>query len=1072
MNALLTTGRFLTALAIAMASAFRAFSQPVAPTSPAQAAAPADGQSAPTGDEQILLLEAFVTTGSNIRRMEQEKALPVTVYQKEQIEVREASTPVQLLAALPQVLNVPLVENQGGSAVSAPGDNSSVSLRGAGSGNTLVLLNGRRLVPHPLSSIDEGAVPSLSVNVGQLPNRGIQQVDVLRDGASSVYGTDAVAGVINYMMDRTFRGNELALRTTVPEHGGGFEYRATLQLGRDFAGARGRVVSVIDYMDREAIDSRDRDYTLYLSKIDQAPPVWQTPNAGPFFSSAVNPTYGNFNFSLGSDASGTFVGARPAHVSSAIASAVGRFYIIPRNTASGVGFKPSTPSRTDPFESAYYSNLANGGFIQNESQRLNWYNYAEFDLKPELTLFGELGYYEAFSVNPEQGNVETFAAGNPSVVYSNPPLVIPAGNPWNPFGSRFYHPTGAPNADGTARLTGTPSQVFVHNAAFRGIYSGGQEVTTVVFRSLAGLRGRFSDSWTWESAALYSRSTSKDRVIGQLRQSVMRDLVLNGRLNPFGYTFKVENGALAVDQPYTHFAGDFPGLQDTRKRDGETVLASIDFRTGGDLFPLWGNMVALAAGAEFRQDEYVNFNHPYSGFNPPESGLNPLASDFVGSSPAGNADADRNVTSGYAELLVPLARPGQDRPLMNLLELSASVRTENYSDFGTTTKPKVSLNWRPLPWIMLRASYNQGFRAPNLSVLYSGDLPRQRGIVDPYRQPVTNGLTIDGSSSRPFTLLANPDLQPEEATGRTVGLVVDVPVVKGLSFSADYWEIEQTGVIVSPFDSLPQDDYIALAAATQAQLAAGVPIDQVDLGSGTDAYRGAVGMVRLPVTAEDRAFFAAYNSTRAPGDQLGVVGPISRLFSQYINRAEGFLSGYDFGVNYNLPARSWGRLSLSTDWAYMKDLHYLVKPGDPLDEVRYDSPRLRGSLNLTWRRGGWSAALGAYYTGEYLSNTAFLTESQFNAESAATSREFLQGVYDNGVTTYRYIVDDLWTFNASASFRFRTSENPWLRDLRLRFGVANLTDETPPLTGSGFSRTVNSNVLSGRVWSFEVAKGF
>lgn len=1026
-----------------------------------------------SADEPIHVLENFVITGSNIQRIDQEKALPVTVVSREVMETREASTPVQLLSAIPQVVNVPLVENQGGSAISAPGDNSSVSLRGAGSGNTLVLLNGRRLVPHPLSSIDEGAVPSLSVNIGQLPNRGIDRIDVLRDGASSIYGTDAVAGVINYLMDRTFRGNEVTLRTTVPEAGGGFEYRGTITVGRDFSGGRGRFVTVLDYLDREAIDSRDRDYSRYLDKTAEAPPIWQTPNTGPFFASAISRDHGTQSYTFGAvNAAGVFVPSRPAYATSFTASNAanfGRFYIVPKS--SGVGFKSTAASRTDPGEKVFYTNEAVSGYIQNESQRVNWFTQGEFDLTRTLTLFAEAGYYQAFSVNPYQGGNSTFTAGNPAVVYSNQPLVIAASNPWNPFGTRFYDPAGAPNADGTPRLVGTPSALLVQNAKFNGIPNSYQEVTTKVYRALAGIRGRFGDTWEWESAALYSRSTSKDRVVGDMRQSVMRDAIASGRLNPFGYTFHVVNGAVAVKEPYTNVAGDFPGLLDTRKRDGETVLKSIDFRAGGKIFELFGNAISLAAGGEYREDGYVNYVPPYSGYNPPESGLDPRASDFVGTSPAGNTDADRTVTSAYAEVLIPLATPGQKIPLANLIELSASGRTEHYSDFGQTTKPKVSLNWRPVPWVMVRGSYNQGFRAPNLSVLYSADLPRQRTIADPYRQPVTNNLPID-NSSRPFTLLANPELQPEESTGKTVGVVVDIPAVKGLSFSADYWEIKQSGVIVSPFDSLPQDDYIALAAATQAQLASGKTIDQVDLGSGTDNYQGAYGMVRLPVTDEDRAYFAAYNATRSPANQLGVVGAMSRLFSQYVNRSEGFLSGYDFGLAYQLPAFSWGRVTAATDWAYTKDLYYIGQPGDPIDEVRYDNPRLRGNINLAWRRGGWGAGFAGYYIGHYLSTSAFLTASQYADPGAESSRRYLQGVEDNGVTTYRYIVDELWTFNAFVSYRVRQSPNAWLKNTRFRLGVANLTDEVPPLIGAGYSRTVNSNVLAGRTWSFEVAKDF
>ncbi|HEY0945839.1 MAG TPA: TonB-dependent receptor [Opitutaceae bacterium] len=1042
----------------ALAVPASAFAQLVPSPSPAE-----------TGEEPVHVLEAFVATGSNIKRLDQEKALPVTVFNRELIETREASTPVQLLTALPQVVNVPLGETTN-SAIAARGDNSSVNLRGLGSGNTLVLLNGRRLVPHPLSSIDEASVPSLSVNVNQLPNRGIQRVDVLRDGASSIYGTDAVAGVINYVMDREFRGAELAARVVVPEEGDGLEYRGTVTAGYDFAAGRGRFITVLDYFDRDPIAQKDRAFSSDPDRTQEAPPLWQTPNTGPFFDIGGNSLkFGNFYLG-GYDTSGRFVRGRPSHVPAGTAANNGRFYMLP--TANGVGFKPTTPSRTDPYEKLYYFDGTVTGYLQNKTTRENWFTQLEYDLTDRLTAFGELGYYHAHSVLPGEGIASGFTAGSPAVSYSNPQLIVPADSPWNPFGSRFYAPDGSPNPDGTPRLVGTPAPLEVQNARFIGINGGDLEVDNWAYRALGGIRGRFGDTWTWESAVLYSHADGEDRDHGRLRQSVMRDLVANGRLNPFGYTFKIDGGAVVVDQPYVNNAGDFPGLLDTMKRDGETVLSSIDFRASGELFELRGNPVSLAFGGEYRQDEFENFHYPYSGFNPPDSGLDPGSSDFVGSSPAGNAAADRTVASFYTEILVPLVAPRQALPLVHSLEVSASGRTEHYSDFGQTTKPKVSLNWRPTPWIMVRASYNEGFRAPNLSVLYSADLPRQRSIADPYRQPVT-GLPTDASFSRPFTLLANPELDPEEATGKSAGVVIEVPFVKGLSFSFDYWEIEQTNVIVSPFDSLPADDFIALSLATQQQLTAGVPIDQVDLGSGTDNYRGAHGMVRAPVTDEDRAFFAAYNATRAPADQLGAVGGIERLFSQYVNRAEGTFAGFDVGVNYQLPAFAWGRLTLSSDWAYTTDAYYVPGPDEPTDELRYDNPRLRGSSNVTWRFGPWSAGLAAYYIGEYLDSNAFLTAPQYESYVASSGGApgYLQGVEDNGVRVYRYVVDDLWTFNTFLSYRF-LDRSDWLGGVSLRLGVANVTDEEPPMTSDGFSPAINSNVIAGRTWSLEVAKRF
>ena len=207
----------------------------------AQAVAPA-GNAAKSGD--TVKLEAFTVTGSNFKRLDQENVLPVTVFNLEAMEVRNALTPVEMLTALPQITNLPLNESQNGGANSR-GDNANVNLRGIGAGSTLVLLNGRRVAPHPITSND-GGVPAFYANVNQLPTQGLERIDVLRDGASSIYGSDAVAGVINYVTRRDFRGTDVRTRFGVPEHGGGENLQVTLTHGRDFAGGKGRLLLTLD----------------------------------------------------------------------------------------------------------------------------------------------------------------------------------------------------------------------------------------------------------------------------------------------------------------------------------------------------------------------------------------------------------------------------------------------------------------------------------------------------------------------------------------------------------------------------------------------------------------------------------------------------------------------------------------------------------------------------------------------------------------------------------------------------------------------------------------------------------
>ncbi|HEY0945837.1 MAG TPA: TonB-dependent receptor [Opitutaceae bacterium] len=1015
----------------------------------------------PGEDEPIQTLEAFVTTGSHIKRLDQEKTLPVTVLNKEALAARDASTPVDLLTSLPQVVSVPL--NEGATAAtSARGDNAAVNLRGAGSGSTLVLLNGRRLVPHPISPlIDEGGVPSMSVNVNQLPSRGIAQIDVLRDGASSIYGSDAVAGVINYIMDLDFRGTEVSTRFGFPEEGAGSEYRGTVRFGEDLLGGRARFVTVLDYYHRDEILLTDRDFSASADHTSVAPAPWTTTFAGnPFDDRTANGLYGNFT--TGTLVNGSFVAGRPAGANTGQVASSGLFYLVPVGTGVN-GLKSSTPVRTGA-EGDYYYNGNVNGFAQPESTRVNWFGQGEYDVTPTLTAFGELSYYYADSRLP--GGMPSYSSA------SDLPLIVAADNPFNPFGTRFVDPTGAPNADGTPRLTGTPSAVRVNYSQLKGLKQGYSDVYSKVYRALAGMRGKIGETWNWESAALYTRGETSDFIRNATRESLLLQAVQDGTINPFGTTFAVEDGALVAKGLYENPADAVPGLQGDFRRDGLTSIASVDLRTSGKLFEMWGNTVSLAGGGEFRHEEYEDERPDYVGLNPPGSGLDPEGNDFLGLSPTAPTYGERDVTSAYLETVVPLVGPQNDIFLVNALEASAAVRYEDYSDFGDVTKPKFGLNWRPVSSVMIRGSYNQGFRAPNMAILNSPDLFRVWPKSDPYRGPVT-GLPSDGVATRQLIFIGNPNLKAEESTGRSAGIVVDVPKIQGLSFSVDYWEIEQENVIVSPYVTVEIDDYNALIAATQAALAAGTPLDQIDLGSGTANYKGAPGMIRNPVTDADRAAFAAYNATRPASQQLAPVGSIAQLRSQYVNRAAVEISGFDFGVNYQTKQLPIGRFLFNSDWSYLRKYEIDQGPGLPLDNAHGEdgATRVRGNVVLTWRKGPWTASASAYYTGEFQDTTA--TTNAATYESLGQP-DYIAKVFDKGVFNYRYIVDDTVTYNASVGYRFTGDTHRWLAGTHVRLGVVNLTNEEPPLSSDarGYPTAVYSGMAVGRTWSVELTKTF
>ncbi len=1033
----------------------------------------------PQAAEEAVKLEAFTVTGSNIKRMETEKVLPITVFDAAAIEVRDASQPSDLLTALSQVTGLPGNETATLGAT-ARGDNATVSLRGLASSNALILLNGRRLAPHPISQSEAG-VPTLSTNVNQLPSRGLERIEVLRDGASSVYGTDAVAGVVNYTTRKNFRGTELSLRVGETNYHDGQEYRATLTHGLEFAKGRGRAMITADFYHRAAMQARDRDFAAEADHSYLAPAPWNTPNgasataAGVFNSRSATTPYGNYLLGrvTATNEFGSvtgFTGARPTGVPASLAATSGLFVLQPSATGDVV-FGTATPPRTGVTHDFYWNNNAYR-VIQPRSNRTNVYASAEFDVTDKITAFVDASLYRAESV--------TYREPDGITQSTDGYIIVPTTNPYNPFGERFWSATGAPNSDGTPRLTGTPSAVSITNKRLFDLAVRTGWVDTSVYRGVAGLRGKLFDSWTWEAALLWSTARVIDNEEGPDRKSLIIQAINQSdpakAFNPFTYSFAVRNGALAVTGPYTNPDSVTSTFRSSFIRSGITKLGSGDFRAAGDVFPLWGgNKIGGAFGGEFRYEGYDDFRPPYAGLNPAGSGLALDSNDFLGFSPNSDTHGNRHVAALYAEAVVPLIGRDTQLPLMQSLELTASARYESYTDFGDTTKPKYGVNWKPAAWIMVRGSYNQGFHAPNLAQLFNGTLIRTvTGSTDTYRSTVT-GFITDGPSNRRSVASGNRNLQPETSTGKSAGFVVDVPRIKGLSVSVDYWEIRQKNLIASG-GGIP-DDTAALQAATQAALAGGTPIGSIDLGSGTANYQGDPSVVRLPVTQADRDAFAAFNARQTnPGNQRAVVGGIDIIRSSYFNKSEQFVNGFDFDINYRFPQLAVGQFNFNTNWTYMNDFHAYSAPGSPRTEYKGGnsanvggaSPDWRGSTTLTWRKNQWGGGVGLYYVASYTDVGATTTQATWDSLG---NPSYIKPVFNNGAYSYRYVVHDTKTYNVFGSYRL-ASQNRWLNQTSFRLGVNNLFNAKPPLTSDsrGYEVSLYNVMARGRTYSLQITK--
>lgn len=992
----------------------------------------------PKNDQDVVALQAMVVTGSNIRRLDMEKVLPVTVINTEALETRNAFTPVDLLTSLPQVTNVPLNETQTGSS-GARGDNASINLRNIGSGSTLILINGRRLAANPMTQ-----ALTHSVNVNHVPTQGIDHIEVLRDGASAIYGSDAVGGVVNYVMRRDFRGTEVKFRYGYPEQGGGQYAQTALTYGQDFAGGRGRFLATFEFLHRDAIYLRDRDFSASANHSAAAPPPFNV---------------------LGSAFDG--ITPRGVYPTFRIGTATASNYFRPVNGV--VALTATAPTRANNPEFYFDPNLY--GMAQPRSNRLNSLVALEYDLTSRLTVFSDFSYYKSDSVMVRQPLVL-----NAPVTDKLAPMSVD--NPFNPYGSSFYHPTGAPNADGSLRLTGAPRSVNLVSLTLKDLPP--EKVTTFadVYRATAGLKGKLFSTWTWETAAFYNSVEGRDKALNDIRESLFQRALMQTTkataYNPFGYTFKVQGGAVVADQPYANPAAVVSTFAETFGRGAKSTIASFDARATGRVYTLWSGDIMIAVGGEYRREDLKDLRDPFGGENPAGSGLDPLDNDFLLHPPRPDVSGDRNVASFYVESVIPLVAAKNHVPLLSTLELTAAARHERYNDFGNTTKPKVGVNWRPVSTVMLRGSYNEGFIAPSLPALYTSSrwtAGAGVGSIDLYRNPVTN----EGGYPQRNYFGGNPKLKAAESKGKSAGLVFDVPLVKGLSLSADYWQVNRTNVLGQrSAGQVFISDTALLQAYVKQQLAAGTPIGSINLGSGTTAYKGDPDITRVAPTAPDIATFGAYNAAN-PGNQQAVAGRIFSYSAPFLNLAKGYDAGWDLSLNYALPTLPIGKITLNSDWAYLIKSRTILQPPNAAP-VETDSvnvggaSRWRGTSNVSWRKGHWSGGLGAYYIGR----------SQDGATTTAAIYEslgrpsYLAKHFTDGAFVYRYVLKDSLTFNSSLAYRFDREAHKWLQRSTVRVGVNNLTDAAPPLGAGafGYNPAVHGGFLVGRTWTFELTKAF
>jgi iron complex outermembrane receptor protein len=691
-------------------------------------------------------VEKIEVTGSSIKRIDAETALPVQILTREDIERTGATTTEELLKQVTASASFGSIQvSQANGTITT--SQSTVSLRALGSTRTLVLVNGRRVAVF-------GGTTSTAVDVNSIPISAIERIEVLKEGASSLYGSDAIAGVVNFILRRDYVGAEARATYGAPTRSGGgktWDVSAFAGLG-DPGKDRYNVTFGAGYEKIDPILGSDRPFARNIN-------VGQRNDLSSTIAFPGNILYGS---TFGRFSSPAFPNCEPTGI-------VSPFFIGNVNSGTACRFENS------PFLSVQ-SGLEKTHVLLNASFRVSSAAEAYFEsgftrnkisytTQPvpisEATTLPPTNPYNAFLANLIATRYPTLPAGLRRFgTLGNTLVLLPPTSPYYPtaFVASLGLPTNQPIA-------------FRYRDFANGLRHTEDDADNA--RAVLGLKGTVG-AWDYDTALLYSQSKASSNLLtGYPQYSLFLPILDSGVINPFGPT--TDAAAIAAAQ-----AAEFRGAIYTSR----TSITSLDGKLSRELVQLRGGPVGIAIGAEIREEKFQ--------FDP---ALAFQVGDIAGF--GGNilgVDRKRHVASVYSEIAVPILRT---------FEADFGIRYDNYQTVGSTTNPKLSMRWTPTPELLLRASTGSGFRAPSLTDLYTARASSvtANGTRDPIRCPnPAVGLPADCNNQFPTITGGNPGLKPEKSRSHTLGIIFEP--TREISIGVDaFWIFLKDSIIVGGLNS-------------------------------------------------------------------------------------------------------------------------------------------------------------------------------------------------------------------------------------------------------------------------------
>jgi iron complex outermembrane receptor protein len=822
-------------------------------------AAPALAQTAPGADAQDATVEEeIVVTGTSIRGVPPTGSNLISVTRGD-VETHGGANTPDLLASVPQLnsFNTAPQTDRGGLGSFAP------ALRGLPASATLPLMDGHRLVG--------AAVQDTNPDFPLIPNLAIERIEVVADGASAIYGSDAVAGVVNFITRRRFDGVEIAASYGVAD-----DYYAGnigAVFGQDWGA--GSFLAAYQYTENDNIVGADRDYRQQdfrpYGGVDTRSPTCPAANVLPDI-------YGY-----------AFYAAAPD------------FTFDTRNRCDNGAVANLVPSTQ--IHAAFVS--------------------ARQELSDSATLWGQILYSDRRDEN------QVAPAGQTVFLFNT-----------NPF---FQGPAGATNAFvefrpdnliGADHFTNT-NHKRVGNSSFGVDFELPSDLNLSIYATL---------DWA-------KNATFVPQINGTALAAAAAGTTTATALDPFGAGTAPNVVAAILDS-----ASDVT-------EDQSINLGAV--KLDGPLFELPGGALRFALGAEFRRETF-------------EQG------GFVGTVPVPE-DLERDITSVYGELFIPIFSAGNAAPGMQSLTLSLSGRYDEYSDFGSTSNPKVGLNWEPVDGVLVRGSYGTSFRAPGLRQVGAtvGSYYLSAAQSAAFANDPTRGLA---QVDTVYLLGGNDGLQPEEATTYSYGVDLNPSVLPDLRASLTYYNIEYTDVIGTP----------------------AVPYVFTDPTFASLVYRD-------PTTTQLADLLALAVPVTLP-TPLPAIGNVLDLRLNNFGVRE--TDGLDFDVNYTWST-SFGAVFADLSGNYILNFDTQFSPAAPVSD----------SLELGVPRWTARAALGADI-------------GSVSLAGFVNYRDGISNIFTTPTGTSPYEADAYMTVDLRASWTL--PDQGWTRGTVLALQINDLFDEEPP----------------------------